>query len=295
MSPVGSRCVGILLLVSIPVLLHCVSACVADLCNWRGSGLACDPRARAVQQVRLRCTEGAVEWVYPSQALRVVLEPNLSSARHTTACIKPFGGVGGASVYMERAGELHLLVAEGARSDKVYCFRVDGPQKPAVFLQAGVQRDISRRSVGFRYELLGNRSSAPDLRASLVQAVCRPCNDAELLLAVCSSDFVVRGHISNVSHDAQQQTSSVEIFEARVYRQRSGAFERDAGVTGGWHGRIHTLLQCQVKAGGGQFLFTGAEHFGEAWLGCAPRYKDFVAIYRASRQVRQNPCEFPLD
>ncbi|KAL4657908.1 hypothetical protein GN956_G1785 [Arapaima gigas] len=285
MSPGGQRCVWVPAL----VLVHCACVCPADLCNWRGSGLAREPRARAVQQVRLRCTAGAVEWLYPSQALRVVLEPNLWSARHTTLCVKPFGGFGGASVYVERAGELQVL----ARPDKVHCFHVEGPQKPAVFLQASVQRDISRRSVGFRYELLGNRSSAPDLRAS--RAVCRPCSDAELLLAICSSDFVVRGYIRDVSHDPLQQTSLLEVSEARVYRQRTGVFEQEPGMTGVWSGRIHTLLQCHVKAGGGQFLFTGVEHFGEAWLGCAPRYKDFIAVYQAAREVRRNPCEFPLD
>lgn len=139
----------------------------------RPSGLLRDPQSRAVQQVRLRCTEGAVEWMYPSQALRVVLEPNLSSARHSIVCIKPFGGFGGASAYVERAGQLHLLVTEGGRPEQVYCFRADGPQKPAIFLQATLQTDIGRRTVGFRYELLSNGSTAPGFPATLVQGKSR--------------------------------------------------------------------------------------------------------------------------
>ncbi|KAM9467172.1 meteorin-like protein isoform 3-T3 [Salvelinus alpinus] len=243
--------------------------------GWSKNGLAREAEAnsRTVQQVRLRCTEGSVEWVYPGQALRVVLEPNLSSARHTTVCIKPFRSFNGASVYIERAGELDLLMTDGGRPEQVFCFPADGPQKPAIFLLANPQRDISQRAVGFRYELLGNRTTAPNLGQSVLQASCRPCNDTELLLAICRSDFVVRGSIRSVSHNAERQTSLVEVSEGRVYRQRSGVFERHTGTIGvpgsssSWHGHIHTLLQCHVKPGGGEFLFTGTEHFGEAWLG----------------------------
>ncbi|KAM9467171.1 meteorin-like protein isoform 2-T2 [Salvelinus alpinus] len=271
--------------------------------GWSKNGLAREAEAnsRTVQQVRLRCTEGSVEWVYPGQALRVVLEPNLSSARHTTVCIKPFRSFNGASVYIERAGELDLLMTDGGRPEQVFCFPADGPQKPAIFLLANPQRDISQRAVGFRYELLGNRTTAPNLGQSVLQASCRPCNDTELLLAICRSDFVVRGSIRSVSHNAERQTSLVEVSEGRVYRQRSGVFERHTGTIGvpgsssSWHGHIHTLLQCHVKPGGGEFLFTGTEHFGEAWLGCAPRYKDFMSLYQSAWAARQNPCEFPLD
>ncbi|KAJ8345400.1 hypothetical protein SKAU_G00295930 [Synaphobranchus kaupii] len=277
------------------LFLVCSATCAADLCNWRGSGLVREPHSRTVQQVRLRCTEGAVEWVYPSQALRVVLEPNLSSTRHTSICIKPFRSFRGASVYIERAGELNLLMTEGGRPEQVHCFRTQGRQTPAIFLQASPQRDISRRTVGFRYELLCNQSTSPDFRDTVLQAVCRPCNDTELLLAVCSSDFVVRGFIRNVSHDSERQTSLVYVSAGRVYRQRSGVFEREMGPPGAWWGHIRTLLRCQARAGPGDFLFTGTEHFGEAWLGCAPRYKDFLSVYQAARQARQNPCEFPLD
>lgn len=121
------------------------------------------------------------------------------------------------------------------------------------------------------------------------------------MLVPSSAPPVVRGSIRNVSHNAERQTSLVEVSEARVYRQRSEVFERHTGTIGvpgsssSWHGHIHTLLQCHVKPGGGEFLFTGTEHFGEAWLGCAPRYKDFMSLYQSAWAARQNPCEFPLD
>uniref|UniRef100_UPI003AAC3E94 meteorin-like protein n=1 Tax=Centroberyx gerrardi TaxID=166262 RepID=UPI003AAC3E94 len=288
-------------IISISILALQLWHCAADLCNWTGSGLGADGDSRTVLQVRLRCTEGSVRWVYPGQALRVVLEPNLSYAQRTTVCIKPSRTFRGASVYIERAGELELLMTDGGRPEQVFCFRADGPQRPAIYLQASPQSYVSRPMVGFRYELLGNRSAAPNLGHSGLQTSCRPCNDTELLMAICNSDFVVRGYIKNVSHDPERQSSLVEVSGGRVYWQRSGVFEQEEGTVGAsrsvssWHGHIHTLLQCHVKPGGGEFLFTGSEHFGEAWLGCAPRYKDFLSVYKTARAARRNSCDFPLD
>ncbi|XP_043384345.1 meteorin-like protein isoform X2 [Chelonia mydas] len=261
----------------------------------RSSGLSWEPRSRTVEQVHLRCTEGSLEWLYPARALRVVLEPNLSSTRHTTVCIKPASDFQGASIYVERAGQLHLVVseAEEARLRHVSCFSAHTPQRVALFLQASPQRDISRRMASFQYELLSNQSAAgPDFqKMALVEAMCRPCDNMELLMAICSSDFVVRGSIQNVSHDPENHMSQVEVSVQKVYRQKNRIFRQDE-ATGEWRGPIKTLLQCKVKKGAGDFLFTGNEHFGEAWLGCAPRFKDFNFIYQTARDRGTNPCEF---
>ncbi|XP_041634501.1 meteorin-like protein [Cheilinus undulatus] len=279
--------------------------CAADLCNWTGSGFAAAVDSRIVLQVRLRCTEGSVRWVYPGQALRVVLEPNLSSSRCTTVCIKPSPSLRGASVFIERSGELELLLTDSGRSEQrqVFCFHADGPQRPAIYLQSSPQGDgaWSRRMMGFRYELLGNRSAGNNLGLGGLHTSCRPCNDTELLLAICNSDVVVRGSIKNVSHDSGRQTSLVEVSAARVYRQRSGVFEQELSDSKSspsvpsWRGHIHTHLECHAKPGDGEFLFTGSVHFGEAWLGCAPRYKDFLSVYQTAQEARQNSCDFPLD
>ncbi|XP_068605918.1 meteorin-like protein [Brachionichthys hirsutus] len=279
--------------------------CTADLCNWTGRGVAAGVDSRIVLQVRLRCTDGSVRWVYPGPSLRVVLEPNLSSSRPSIVCIKPAPSFRGVSVFIERTGALELLEpGDGRPEQRVLCFRGEGPPWPAIYLQSGPRRDgaKSRTTMGFRYELLmGNRSAPPTLDQIGLQASCRPCNDTELLMAVCNSDFVIRGSIRNVSHDAARQTSMLEVSASKVYWQRSGVFEpRAAGSASSqpgpsWHGRIHTPLQCRVKPGDGEFLFTGTEHFGEAWLGCAPRYKHFLSVYQTAGAAHRNSCDFPLD
>ncbi|XP_015501060.1 meteorin-like protein isoform X2 [Parus major] len=165
-----------------------------------------------------------------------------------------------------------------------------------LFLQASPHRDISRRTASFQYELLSNQSTAgPDFKKmALFEAMCRPCDNMELLMAICSSDFVVKGSIRNVSHDSENRMSQVDVRVQKVYRQKNRIFQQEEG-SGEWRGPIQTLLQCKVKKGGGDFLFTGNEHFGEAWLGCAPRFKDFMLVYQAARERGANPCEFELN
>ncbi|KAM8824644.1 meteorin-like protein [Synchiropus picturatus] len=264
--------------------------CAGDPCNWTGSGLNPGEDPRIILQVRLRCSQGSVRWLHPGHAIRVVLEPNLSSSRHTTVCIKPSPSLRGASVFVERFGKLHPLATDEGKPQQVTCYHEYGPELPAIYIQTGPQRERpwSRQRLGFKYELLGNRSS--DLQH--LQTSCQPCDDVRLLSAICSSDFVVRGHIQGVTHHAGRQASQVEVSAVRVYWQRGGVFEARGPH---WHGRIHTHLQCQVKPGGGVFLFMGSEHFGEAWLGCAPRFKDFLLLYRRAKAAQENSCDFPLD
>ncbi|KAM4691130.1 meteorin-like protein [Rhinophrynus dorsalis] len=269
--------------------------CAGDYCSWKGSGLSRNPHSRVVEQVHLRCTEGSLEWMYPTRALRVILEPNLASSKHTTACIKPSVHFQGANIYVEKDSKLHLLVNERDEMRKVHCFGMDSKHRVALFLQASPQSDIRRRTAGFQYELLSNQKAGPGFQKfALAESVCRPCDNADLLLAICSSDFVVRGSIKNISHDTRTQISQVDIAARRVYRQKNSIFQPDESTLE-WTGIIRTLLQCRVKKGDGDFLFIGNEHFGEAWLSCAPRFEDFQQIYQEAKLYRTNPCEFPID
>ncbi|XP_035890186.1 meteorin-like protein isoform X2 [Phyllostomus discolor] len=257
----------------------------SDLCSWKGSGLTHEAHRKEVEQVYLRCSAGAVEWMYPTGALSVNLRPNtFSPSRRLTLCIKPLADSSGANVYLERTGELKLLFRDGDRGPgRGRCF---GFEQGGLFVEATPQQDIGRRTTGFLYELSGRRAGS-DLHA--LAAPCRPCSDTEVLLAVCTSDFVVRGAIRDVTHAPERQESAIHLHVSRVHRQKSRVFQPAPG--GGWRGRIATLLECGVRPGRGEFLFTGHMHFGEAWLGCAPRLEDFQRAYREAEERGLNPCE----
>ncbi|NXS42104.1 METRN protein, partial [Balaeniceps rex] len=269
----------------------------ADQCSWRGSGLS--QEVGSVEQLSLHCAEGSLEWLYPTGALRLRLAPRLPptatsakgrSPRHIIACVKPSGTFRGAQLYLEREGVLELLLPEAPRP-RVRCFSWLPREKVALFLQATPHRDISRHIAAFRYELRGDWLARPALPAT---RACRPCNDTEILMAICTSDFVIRGSIRSVSNDVELQESVIGVSAARIHRQKFPLFQA-GGRPGRPVGSIRTPLRCGVKPGPGTFLFMGWLHFGEAWLSCAPRYRDFQRIYEGARRTRQNPCEFPVD
>ncbi|KAJ7404420.1 Meteorin-like protein [Willisornis vidua] len=323
----------------------------SDLCNWKGSsaavleqvfkdkhkgwlkperkkseetdpviqgvlidcGLTHESHKKDVEQVYLRCSEGSIEWMYPTGALIVNLRPNISPAsyKHLTVCIKPFKDSAGANIYLEKTGELKLLVRDGERSpSRVYCFGYD---QGGLFVEATPQQDISRKITGFQYELM-SRGIAADLHTAsewkrsgvggqeAVAAVptlgegtaLRKPQSVPTVLITTVGRRVIRGSIQDVTNEAEEQESIIHVGVTKLYRQKSKVFQL-TGESGNWRGQIKTLLECGVKPGDGDFLFTGRMHFGEARLGCAPRFRDFQRMYREAKDKGLNPCEIGPD
>ncbi|XP_061823624.1 meteorin [Nerophis lumbriciformis] len=278
-----------------------------DQCSWRGSGLS--QQQGSVEQISLHCSEGTLDWLYPKGALRLTLSPRLpsiavgpggggGSSGLITACVKASENFHGAQLYLERDGVLELLVGDRLETSlppSVRCFSRAPGETLALFLQATPHQDISRRTASFRYELRGDWTARLSLDSNHISTfdACRPCNNTEILMAVCTSDFVVRGNIRSVQEDENLRAAVIKVSATRVFRQKYALFTGTSRVSA--RGEIRTLLQCGVKPGPGSFLFTGRVHFGEAWLGCAPRYKDFLHAYTAAKAAQQIPCELPVD
>ncbi|TTQ55689.1 Meteorin-like protein [Bagarius yarrelli] len=244
-----------------------VSQYSSDECSWRGSGLTHEGHARDVEQVYLRCSQGSLEWLYPTGAIIVNLRPNVVSpaAAHLSVCIKPSHESSGTHIYLERLGKLRLLLRESQQAEgKVHCF---GIQEGALFIEAVPQRDISRRITAFQYELVNHRPGA----------------DPQSLI-------VGRGSILSVEAAEEEDQASVGVTLSRVYRQKSEVFSQTGGRVKFWTGKLLMALQCGVKPGEGEFLFTGTVRFGQAWLACAPRYTHFLRTYQEAETLGTNPC-----
>lgn len=118
-----------------------------------------------MEQISLHCSEGTLDWLYPKGALRLTLTPRLAPVAAAgpgggviTACVKPSERFHGAQLYLERDGLLELLVGdrmEASPPPRVRCFSRTPGQRLALFLQATLHQDISRRTASFRYELRG--------------------------------------------------------------------------------------------------------------------------------------------
>ncbi|KAM3864486.1 meteorin-like protein [Diretmus argenteus] len=279
-------------LLSLLLLLGRTAFCQysSDQCSWKGSGLTHEGHARDVEQVYLRCSQGSLEWLYPTGAIIVNLRPNTASpaAARLSICIKPSRDSSGTNLYLDRTGKLRLLLREQDQAQgKVHCFSI---QEGALFIEAVPHTDISRKTTAFQYELVSDRLGA-DVHS--LAAPCTPCTDAEMLLAVCTSDFVARGSIKKV--EQEEELSSVTVEISRLYRQKTQVFVSGGVRVRRWTGQVKMPLRCGAKLGDGEFLFTGAVRFGEAWMGCAPRYKDFLRLYRDAQQQGTNPCHVDTD
>ncbi len=104
---------------------------------------------------------------------------------------------------------------------------------------------------------------------------------------------VARGSILGVAKEEDQ--TSVTVSLTRLYRQKTQVFVSGGGRAKRWTGFVKMPRQCGVKPGEGEFLFTGTVRFGEAWLSCAPRYKDFLRMYQDAQQQGTNPCHLDTD
>lgn len=278
----------LLLSVLLPLLLLCRNSFCqysSDQCSWKGSGLTHEGHTRDVEQVYLRCSQGSLEWLYPTGAIIVNFRPNTVSpaAGKLSVCIKPSRASSGTNIYLDRAGKLRLLLQEQDQAQgKVHCF---GIQEGAMFIEAVPHLDISRRATAFQYELVHDRLGAD---AHSLKAPCQPCSDADILLAVCTNDFVARGTIRQVKEEEERRSVTVEV--SRLYRQKTQIFVSGGVRKRSWMGQIKIPLECGAKVGEGDFLFIGAVRFGEAWMGCAPRYKDFLRVYKEAEKRETNPC-----
>ncbi|XP_056136621.1 meteorin-like protein [Lampris incognitus] len=281
----------------------------SDQCSWRGSGLSHESHRRDVGQIYLRCSQGSLEWLYPTGAIIVNLRPNTEPSSGGTpgfhACVKPRADSQGAQVYLERAGELRLLLGERAQAQgTVHCFSLE---EGVLFVEAVAQTDISRRITAFQYELVPSQGPAAYMYPYLHPgtAPCKPCSDEEVLMAVCTSDFVGSGYIQGVvkpsftssssSTSGANNHSSFVVTLSRLFRQKSKVFVWGGTRGRGWSGYVRVPLRCSVHAGGDEYLLTGFVHFGEAWLGCAPRYKDFTKLYRKAQEAGNTPCQMDTD
>lgn len=110
---------------------------------------------------------------------------------------------------------------------------------------------------------------------------------------MCSVYPVARGSITKV--EQKEEHSSISVLLSRLYRQKTQIFTGGGVRARSWTGSIKMPPQCRVRSGQGDFLFTGMVRFGEAWMGCAPRYKDFLRVYHEAQLQGTNPCQVDTD
>lgn len=90
--------------------------------------------------------------------------------------------VQGSHVYLERAGDLELLLAEEDQArGTVHCFSL---AEGALFVEAVPQTDISRRITAFQYELVPSRGPGAHMYPYLLPGLGKRVH-APVLLSIC--------------------------------------------------------------------------------------------------------------
>ncbi|TMS23166.1 Meteorin-like protein [Larimichthys crocea] len=251
------------------LLCGAVAQYSSDQCNWRGSGLSHESHRRDVEQVYLRCSAGLSGVALP----------------HRSHHCKP-------------AAKHRALIRTHGRSPCVHQTLHLFPawQRELSLWRPVPQTDISRRITAFQYELVPSQGPGahmyPYLHSGSV--TCKPCSDEEVLMAVCTSDFAGSGIFQGVTSGTNDH-APVVVTLSRLFRQKSRVFAWSGARGRRWSGRINVPSQCGVHPGGDEYLLTGSVHFGGAWLGCAPRYKDFLKLYVRAQKAGTNPCQIDTD
>ncbi|XP_054720500.1 meteorin-like protein isoform X2 [Uloborus diversus] len=250
----------------------------SDACDWVGSGLH-HRVPRGVQPLYLRCTRGHIKWHYPRGALRALLRPRLTNFQ---GCIRVSANSTGARLFLEGEKRLYPLYRadDGKPEDYHRCFTSRRGQV-ALYIEADPPLDILRKDVvEFSYDLVPQENLADDMEE------CRPCNDNEILAAYCTSDFIVQGTVSALSHNNAAQTSELSV--------RATAIKRDSPPKS-WHNTkyvtLHRPLKCGTKAGMGEFLFLGRWRLSKPVIHCAPRLSHWKEIRRKALAEGVNQCQ----
>ena len=80
------------------------------------------------------------------------------------------------------------------------------------------------------------------------------------------------------NHVDSSDHTQVEVAVAQLVHQTSPVFQRVRRDDRFLYGTIRVPSKCGVRAGKGDFLFTGRMRLGKAKLRCAPYYEDWLKI-----------------
>lgn len=279
---------------------------------------------KIIQKISIHCSEGQVTWRTPFGGLALDFLPLLKS-QHYELCFIARSSFATLQLFLEGNQTLTRLAAlnnsKVSRTREI-CLRSAGAEPIVIFIET----DSSSSSpvygkMVFEYDI----QVMPQSNISQMQE-CRPCTDEETILAVCTADYAAFGEIHSIIKNKESGLTELNVITNHVIRQRyevaknlfgvqnkrvqenlvrhfiKHSYKRhkrsltdsmpvlDKGKTAGYHLSIIIPDKCQIKHGGGIFLFLGNIRLKRARLGCAPRLEEFRQIWSSALSTGSNQC-----
>lgn len=125
----------------------------------------------------------------------------------------------------------------------------------------------------------------------VLSARCQPCSDIEVVLAICTSGFVIQGFIQDATHVLEQQALIIHPTESRLHWKESRVLRQllRAVATG-----CVTAQYCRsgvCSQGTGNCFSQGTCTLWGAQLDCATWFSGFQRMYRSTKERGTQPCQ----
>lgn len=268
-----------------------------DTCDTCDCKLSSNDDERAIYSVRTRCTTGSIEWNGAYGAIRLEVRPYANhdyrfcfvvDSQHTVTQVSqetPQTRKANYRLQQEEEWSLRMssvvVAARGKSQEHCIVGRTSstGSAEP-VLLYVEVERTteftgIPVVTVQYVVEKVTDSSLLYDPMEE-----CRACTDEEVLEAYCTSDFVAVGSMLGAQHEEEGDHTNIQVAVVQLIHQSAqlDLFTRVRRSDRHLTGTIHAPRKCGVKAGKGDFLFTGRLRLGKPVLRCAPYFDQWQKI-----------------
>lgn len=273
----------------------------SDSCDWEGSGLTDHGSDRVVVPIYLRCTQGTVKWVYPKNALQVILKQGPSLHPEFRGCIRIAGNATAkVRIYVEGVYQsLHKLYSydDGKPRDLVRCFVSHGGQAALYMESEQTVPNYTKElfQLNYHLEAITSKKALHD-----DQDECRPCSDREMHTFFCTSDFIIRGTISSMYNNERLERTELRIKTSQVTKSLysvvspplDGHLSNHKSTSDDKYVVLHRPAKCHSKAGiGSEFLFLGHWVLGNPIIKCAPKVSYWKHVKSRAIASAANQCQ----
>lgn len=125
----------------------------------------------------------------------------------------------------------------------------------------------------------------------VLSARYQPCSDIEVVLAICTSDFVIQGFIQDATHVPEQQTLVIHPTESRRHWKESRVLRQLLRAVAMGCVMAQYCWSGVCSQGTGNCFSQGTCTLWGAQLDCAAWFSGLQRMYRSTKERGTQPCQ----